>query len=315
MISKSKKGLDYKGRFDDILSDPSNEHIPRHKDAGKIVDGHLIMHNGLKVIPKKYYDDFSKILELNKGVHEPQEERIFAAVLPYMGENGVMIELGAYWAFYSMWFHKEIKNARCYLIEPENKYLEVGRKNFELNDMNADFTLGKIGNDAIKIDDFLKTKGLESVDILHCDIQGAELEMLHGAKKSIKVGKIKYFFISSHSQGLHYKCMNFLKSHGYTIIASADFEKETYCYDGILVARLGNVRGLGPMNIESADWQSDSIFVRLVSRLPSKMRSGLYIQYYNFNKYRDIFPIAGKFIKKHSPETYAKIRPYFRRKI
>ena len=44
-----------------------------------------------------------------------------------------MIELGSYWAYYSLWFASQVKDAQNYLIEPDPRRLEIGRKNFELN--------------------------------------------------------------------------------------------------------------------------------------------------------------------------------------
>ncbi len=66
----------YFDRFRSILSDPLNEKIKRDKNSGEIIDGYLIMHNGLKITPNSYYDNFSDILRLNGGVHEPQEEYV-----------------------------------------------------------------------------------------------------------------------------------------------------------------------------------------------------------------------------------------------
>ena len=93
-----------------------------------------------------------------------------------------------------------------------------------LNKMKGDFTQGAVGEKGMRVDDFLKEKKIDFVDLLHVDIQGAELEMLFGAEKSIKEGKIGYAFISTHSQSLHEDCLKFLKNHDFDIIASADFE-------------------------------------------------------------------------------------------
>jgi hypothetical protein len=49
------------------------------------------------------------------GHHEPQEEKVFHEVLKQIRPGGVMIELGAYWGYYSLWFHKNIVRATNYL--------------------------------------------------------------------------------------------------------------------------------------------------------------------------------------------------------
>ena len=43
--------------------------------------------------------------------------------------------------------------------------------------------------------------------------------------------------------------MRFLEEHNFKIIASADFDYETFCYDGIIVARNKNFKGVGYTNL------------------------------------------------------------------
>jgi hypothetical protein len=243
---------DYWGRCRQVCFDPNNQYIPRVRDAGRIVDGNLIMHNGLKVKmgPFAYYDDFSRIvLATNRGVHEPQEERLFQEVLRHLPRNATMIELGAYWAFYSMWFKHAIADGRCFMIEPDEARLESGRENFKLNQMEGKFVHGKMGVDGIRVDDFLDQHGIETVHLLHADIQGAEWEMLHSCERIMAENRIWYFFISTHSQALHYRCLRFLEDRGYVIVSTADFDRGTYCGDGILVARSAKIGGLEPIEI------------------------------------------------------------------
>ncbi len=247
---KKAEATDLEGRFREIMEDPNNTYLPKVKNAGQIIDNSVIMHNGLKVNlgEHSYYGDFSKILLMNKGVHEPQEERIFMEVLKYIPENSIMVELGSYWAFYSMWFQKETVGAINYMIEPELNRLNSGKTNFALNNMKGDFTQGTIGHSGINIDKFVQEKNIGQIDILHSDIQGYELEMLHGAQTTISQKKIKFIFVSTHSQELHYACLDFLTSNSYSIISSVDFDNETYCYDGIIVAKMDGI--LGPEKME-----------------------------------------------------------------
>jgi hypothetical protein len=234
------KGLTFEERFIDIMSDPNNIYIKRCPDAGKIINNTVILHNDIKVYKDCYYGSFSNILTLNKGCHEPSEERMFNIILDKinnsLNEFNIMIELGSYWAFYSIWFNKTIKNAKNYCIEPNINNLNIGKKNAKLNNVDIDFTQGFIGNKHINIIDFMKKKNIEFVEILHSDIQGYEFEMLTDIVPLLKEKKIKYLFISTHSDDIHYKCIELLKKNNYNIIASADFETETFCYDGIIVA-------------------------------------------------------------------------------
>lgn len=234
---KNKKGRKFADRFTDIISDPNNILIKRVKDAGRIIDDkYVIMHNGVKILKDCYYGNFSKCLSLNYGCHEPAEERMFQEVLNDIDENSTMIELGSYCCFYTIWFNTKIKNAKNYCVEPDRSNLEVGKKNCFLNNVNADFTLEKIGKDHLKISNFVKEKNIQYIDILHSDIQGFELELLEDIVPLLKNKQIKYLFISTHSDKLHYDCINLIKKCDYRIIASADFETQTFCYDGIIVA-------------------------------------------------------------------------------
>lgn len=97
---------DFHGRFREIVSDPLNLLIPRHPLAGTMDGDHVVLHNGNRVPlqgPGAYYGNFSDILVINRGVHEPLEEFAFQTVLTGLPAQPTMLELGAYWGHYSMW--------------------------------------------------------------------------------------------------------------------------------------------------------------------------------------------------------------------
>ncbi len=249
LASPKANADDFEGRFREVLADPSNNHIPRVKNAGSLINGHVVMHNGL-LVPPDYYGDFSKILTLNKGVHEPQEERMFMEVLKHIPPGATMIELGAYWAFYSMWFQREIPNATNYVIEPVRENLDCGIRNFKLNGLQGRFFQKGIGPQGMDFQQFLVDKKIAYIDLLHADIQGAETYLLESISELLRERKIGYLFVSTHSQDLHTSCVSFLMDHGYKILASADFDNETFCYDGVLVARDSAKPGLEPIKLD-----------------------------------------------------------------
>jgi hypothetical protein len=232
----NKKGCSFEKRFIDIMSDPNNYFITACPDAGQIKGDYVILHNGLKVLKDSYYGEFSKILILNKGCHEPAEERMFELILQDIDCNSTMIELGSYWAFYTMWFNKKIMFAKNYCIEPDETNLNAGKENCRINNVTADFTQAFIGKNNLNLCDFIKEKGISYIDLLHSDIQGFELEMLEDITELLLLNRIKYLFISTHSDTIHYSCIDLLQKSNYIIIASSDFETETFCYDGIIVA-------------------------------------------------------------------------------
>jgi len=227
-----------KGRIQKVMDCPDNKYIPRVDGAGDITRNVQTMHNGIKIYRGSYYPELIEpMLILNKGVHEPQEEKMFMDILKKIPDNATMIELGSYWAFYSMWFQKEIPGAINYMVEPEKEYFEYGKMNFKLNNMKGNFICSKVGKDYLTVDKMVEDYNIKKINLLHSDIQGFELEMLDGAKKSISAGKIDYIFVSTHTQKLHEDCIKFLKEHNFKILYSADYENETYSYDGIIVAQ------------------------------------------------------------------------------
>src|SRR5690348_15108740 len=100
---------DFRLRVADVASARDNDSIPRVPDAGKIVNGRLVMHNGICINADSYVGaEMTQLLRENRAVHEPQEEAAFGTVLQWLSESAAksytMIEVGSYWAFYSLWF-------------------------------------------------------------------------------------------------------------------------------------------------------------------------------------------------------------------
>ena len=87
------------------------------------------------------------------------------------------------------------------------------------------------------VDDIVEAYDLSTVEILHSDIQGAEHQMLMGSTKSIEEKKIKYFFVSTHSDGVHRHCLDFLKNKQFYILCSHT-QRESFSQDGLIVASL-----------------------------------------------------------------------------
>jgi hypothetical protein len=233
------------GRIADVLACPDNVRLSRVADAGRIVNGHQVMHNGLKVVTDGYYGEgVTRMLVANGGCHEPQEEVVFDAILRALPMGATMVEVGAYWGFYSMWFCQAVQGARVFLVEPNANNLAVGQRNFSLNGLAGDFTQAYIGNspgiagDGVRIvtvESLLREKGLTRLNILHADIQGFELQMLEGARKHLALASIDYLFISTHTMELHEQCVEFLRALDYRVLVSVNME-ESHSYDGILVA-------------------------------------------------------------------------------
>lgn len=236
----------WRKKIDTVIASPDNQHIPRVPDAGRLEAGLLTMHNGIKVGARGYYGDgYLNLLTANKGVHEPQEERAFAEVLRLLPRSATMLELGSYWAFYSMWFAKEVEDPHCHMVEPNYACLLSGKENFARSGLAGQFTQAYIadkvnvasdGTDVISVDSYCANHGIDRLEILHSDIQGFEVAMLAGAKRMLAARKVDYVFISTHSNELHRDCISELQAQGYVILASADID-DTYSGDGLIVAK------------------------------------------------------------------------------
>lgn len=156
-----------------------------------------------------------------------------------------MLELGAYWGFYSLWFYKAVPNASCFLVEPLAYNLKCGQDNFRVNGYPAVFHQAYVGDQdgvardslpIISVDGFCRNRGISHLSILHSDIQGFELDMLRGATEMLGNRKIDFIFISTHSNELHAQCVEFLKTHNYPILVSVDLD-QSFSIDGLIVAR------------------------------------------------------------------------------
>ncbi len=259
--------MDGKQRSSMTISCNDANYIPKVTGAGKVFkskNGALLqrMHNGVLVESGGYYGDWMiEIIKALKGHHEPQEEKVFHEVIKRIGPNGTMVELGAHWGYYSNWFNKQIKDAVNYCFEPDPGYMEGGIRNSQHNNTNLKYVhaaAGKTGAGllrfepettpgeyidvpVISVDEAVNKYALNNIDLLHMDIQGAELDALEGSLKSIQSKKVRFVFVSTHHHSIsndpltHIKVLGFLRNHGAHIICSHSVH-ESFSGDGLIVA-------------------------------------------------------------------------------
>ena len=240
------------------------EVIPKHPHAGKIeTDGDgkkwQTMHNGLLVEHGGYYGEWmASIISGLRGHHEPQEELAFWEVLKCLQGAPRMIELGAFWAYYSLWFQAAFPNGQCFMYEPDAQHLATGQRNFARNGFTGHFEIAAAGIDG-NIMFFDETQGqhcavatksvsticrerdIDFLDLLHMDVQGSELGALVGAEPVITEGKLRFVFVSTHHHCIsgdpltHQKCLHWLTEHGAHILCEHTVN-ESYSGDGLIVA-------------------------------------------------------------------------------
>lgn len=244
------------------------DHLPKVENAGAVVlgpDGQRvqIMHNGIKVVAGGYAGDWmTDLITRCRGHHEPAEEAAFHEVLQHAGPNATMIELGGFWSFYSIWFLKGQADRRAIVLEPDPKHLEMGMENARLNACAPEFVNAFVGASAVpsvpfetedsgvvtldrmSVPSLMADRGIQHLDILHCDCQGAEFEVLDACDELFAAGRISWVVVSTHTHHIsgdpltHQRCLAMLKNVGGTIVVEHDVQ-ESFSGDGLIVAKFG----------------------------------------------------------------------------
>lgn len=238
MVSKANAN-DFLGRFREIISDPINLLIERVPEAGTVHGAEVVLHNGNRAAIAgnfAYYGNFSHVLIVNRGVHEPLEEYAFQEVMRRMPEAPLMVELGAYWGHYSMWLKKLRPLATNIMVEPDANNLAAGKHNFGINGYAGEFIQALVGKGQFEVDAFMESRGITHLDVLHVDIQGFELEMMAGSRRALEQAKIDYAFVSTHSQELHHGIVRGFEGFGYRVEVASDFDNDTTSFDGFVLA-------------------------------------------------------------------------------
>ena len=149
-----------------------------------------------------------------------------------------MIELGANQAYYSTLFSAILGNENCIniMVEPQDQILR-GIENFKLNDYKGIFIKKAIANNfemrnrvnridfdvgIISFEEILKVTGIDSCDVLHCDIDGHESKLIDDERYFLSKNKFKYIFLCTHTTEIHGYCKEKLKSYGYNLIYEID---------------------------------------------------------------------------------------------
>jgi len=246
------------------------QHIPKVPNAGAILSREgrkwQVMFNGLEVEYGGYYGEWmAEIIRKLQGHHEPQEELVFHRVLERLGPGSAMIELGCFWAFYSLWFARSISLSRVVLSEPDPAHLELAKVNFAHNGLTefATFSQACAGFDrqySIHLESkggiqsvqgksvatLMKESNLEYLDILHIDVQGAECDVLESIHDDSLADKIRFVFVSTHHHLIsgdpltHERCLHQLLSIGAHIICEHTVE-ESFSGDGLIVASFSDL--------------------------------------------------------------------------
>lgn len=261
--------LDDAARVRGTASCRDADDIPKVADAGSVVveggERLQVMHNGLRVLADGYYGAWmTGLIQELRGHHEPQEERLFHAALGVVAADAVMVEVGAFWAYYTLWFLKDAPGRRALGIEPDPVNLEVGRGNARLNGLapellhgvlvdRADRPVAHMGETSGPLADVpafdaaaLVRRAGGRVDLMLCDAQGAEVDLLAGLGPVIRDEALGLLFLSTHGHVItgdpltHQTCLRTVQDLGGTILAEHDVH-ESFSGDGLIVASFRGV--------------------------------------------------------------------------
>jgi FkbM family methyltransferase len=262
-------------RIEMTLSCRDADRLPRVAGAGEVFeqDGVRVqrMFNGVLVEEGSYFGDFNTpIIRGLRGVHEPQEEPVVHEIVNRLvaeRDAGVLsrrpfaIELGSFWAYYSIWFCRALPDAHVLAIEPDPSFLEVGRRNAELNHVadRITFLHGAVSEQsgsipfvaesdgkeytvpAHDLTSLMSMAGVDEVDVVFCDIQGFETPMLSQSAALLASGAVRFIVMSTHHSSIsgdpltHQKALSTLEELGGHVIAEHTVS-ESFSGDGLIVA-------------------------------------------------------------------------------
>jgi FkbM family methyltransferase len=239
--------------------------LPRVANAGAVETFRgqtvQVMHNGVRMVAGGYYGDWTvEIIRRLRGCHEPQEERVFWEAMKRLPPAPIMVELGAFWAYYTCWFLKDRPGGRAYCVEPDPNNLTIGQANLQLNHASAtcvhaavqavptrprpfvcesDGVIRRIPR--VSVDSLVHDHGIPRIDVLLSDIQGAETAMLEGCREVIRANKLRFLFVSTHHHSIsgdpltHQKCLARVRELGGHVFAEHTIA-ESFSGDGLIAA-------------------------------------------------------------------------------
>jgi hypothetical protein len=201
----------------------------------------------------------SEIIHGLNGHHEPQEEKVFHEVVKRAADDGLMIELGCFWAYYSLWFLKDHPHRKAIGLEPDPTHLLTAQKNATINALGDQIRLVH-GLSAINSNDSIDIKTETGqhvqlpgytlanllamaqsgyIEIAHCDAQGAESHVVDQIIELGQRGQLRFAIISTHAYEItgdpltHQTCLQKLQAARAHIIAEHDVH-ESYSGDGLI---------------------------------------------------------------------------------
>lgn len=265
--------------------------IAKVSGAGGIVahDGECvqIMHNGLRVVAGGYHGNWmSRVIAGLEGHHEPQEERIFHHLLQAARPETLMVELASHWAYYALWYLRDVPRSRALCVEPDPQHMSIGRRNAALNDLagRVRFVEAWVGENAqrlhtgrcestgecrtlpqLDMKGVLELAGGRTIELLHMDAQGAELGFLHSMQRVQGESKVRFVMVSTHhwsisgSRFTHEDCLAVIQALGGHVLTEYGVH-ESFSGDGLIAASFDSADAEMKMPTISRNTAARSLF-------------------------------------------------------
>jgi FkbM family methyltransferase len=223
------------------------------------------MHSGVRIVAGEYYGEWmTQIISELGGVHEPQEEVVFHSLLDRLPPDATMVEIGAYWSYYTLWFMSHSPSTRRGIaVEPDLRNLRVGQVNADLNELRLEYiqafisehdiprakfqgeNSGALRVDGLSIATIFQRANLNRADLILCDAQGGEIPLLRGIRDLVEARRVGIVVLSTHSHHItgdpltHQRALGLIGGLGGKVRMEHDVQ-ESYSGDGLIVADFDN---------------------------------------------------------------------------
>ena len=171
-----------------------------------------------------------------------------------IGDDWIIVDAGAYIGFYTLYTALKARRGLVVAIEPSPWQLRILRVNVKLNRLDnvvivdralwssktrlklyvscywantsiykhyseeASGVCGVFEVDSVTLDDLARDIGVNHIDLLKVDVEGAELEVLKGAKNTLSRNVVRRLIIEVHEDLVDSKrIVNTLLDYGYTV--------------------------------------------------------------------------------------------------
>lgn len=283
-------------RVAQVLADPNRAALPNWPGGGQLRERATgptvqVLHNDIEVLAGCHFGKWgTELIAGLGGWYEPAKDVAFGALLDALGAGSsetaarTMLDLGSSWGYYGLWFAQRFPGAAITCVEPDPRYAEVGRANFELNRVPALHVAGAVaggegrwrafrpGSDeqvapghelgVIEVRRYdlaalAESSGTARFNLLVADIRGDETEFLTQCLPQLRARMVDALLISTHHHSIsgapdtHQQVVALLQAAGADVLADLTVHEST-TGDGIVAAAFGPTASAAKLQLRAA---------------------------------------------------------------